>query len=497
MLKGAMILTILRGLFLLLVTTVTALYLLNSLEHGAPYEFSQVVVIMVCGIGLALLVIAVDMLTPHKKLAALSGVILGMITGLIAAYALGFVVDFVGLLMAPEVTEPQPETTMMQAPANTGPAIMAPATTRPGMVRAAAEDEAAPGAAASQPGSVAAAPARPRLGGVRPSSVFIRRKLSYEEQVKDRESFFLLLKGVKVVIGVITCYLGISLVLQTKGDFRFVIPYVEFAKDVRGARPTILDTSVIIDGRILDIVKSHLLQAGLVVPRFVLQELHTLSDSADKLKRARGRRGLDTLQKLQGDPSVDVSILDTEVEGPSVDQKLVVLARDLNARIMTNDFNLNKIATLRGVTVVNINDLAAALRPVALPGEQMRIKIVKYGEGPNQGVGYLDDGTMVVVENARHMIGQEVNLVVTSSLQTSAGRMFFGRCEPAPGNTVTPGSTGNPAAFGTAAGATSGPGTGTAEAPKAGGQPAPTAPPAGEARGRDDPDTRNQRHPRR
>ncbi|HEX7008419.1 MAG TPA: PIN domain-containing protein, partial [Phycisphaeraceae bacterium] len=226
-------------------------------------------------------------------------------------------------------------------------------------------------------------------------------------------------------------YLGISLVLQTKDDFRFVIPYVEFAKQIRGNRPTLLDTSVIVDGRVLDIVQTKVMQGLLVVPKFVLNELQAIADSADKLRRARGRRGLEILQKLQECPIVDVSIEETDPaeEGATVDQKLILLAQRLQARIMTNDYNLNKVATLRGVDVINLNDLAKAMRPVVLPGEHLSVKVVKPGEGPAQGVGYLEDGTMVVVEGGRHHLGQEVNLVVTSTLQTSAGRMIFGRYE--------------------------------------------------------------------
>ena len=196
---------------------------------------------------------------------------------------------------------------------------------------------------------------------------------------------------------------------------------------------------MIIDGRILDIVQTHLLQVGLIVPKFVLQELQTIADSGDKLKRARGRRGLDILHKLQQDPAIAVSIDESEAEGATVDQKLVSLATQLNARIMTNDFNLNKLAVVRGLTVINLNDLAAALRPIVLPGETMRIKVVKPGEGPSQGVGYLDDGTMVVVEAARSMVGQEIELVVTSMLQTSAGRMIFGRLGNGSETNLSPG----------------------------------------------------------
>ena len=236
-----------------------------------------------------------------------------------------------------------------------------------------------------------------------------------------------LLRGVKVILGVISCYICISLVLQTKDDFRFVLPYVEFAKQVRGNRPIILDTSVIVDGRIYDIVDTQIMQGTIIVPRFVLDELHTIADSGDKLKRSRGRRGLDILQKLQANEHAEVHIEDRDAEGLGVDQKLVDLAVQMQGRLMTNDFNLNKIATLRGADVINLNDLAKAMRPVVLPGEHMTVKLVKGGESPTQGVGYLDDGTMVVVENGRSHLEHQVDLIVTSTLQTSAGRMIFGR----------------------------------------------------------------------
>ena len=236
-----------------------------------------------------------------------------------------------------------------------------------------------------------------------------------------------LLLGVKVILGVITSYICISLVLQTKDDFRFIIPYVEFAKQVRGNRPIVLDTSVIVDGRILDIIETQVIQGLIIVPRFVLDELQTIADSADKMKRARGRRGLDILQKLQGNDKAEIHVEDRDAEGLNVDQKLIGLSAQMQGRLMTNDFNLNKIATLRGVDVINLNDLAKALRPVVLPGEHLTVKLVKPGESSTQGVGYLEDGTMVVVENGRTHVDHLVDLVVTSTLQTSAGRMIFGK----------------------------------------------------------------------
>ncbi len=240
--------------------------------------------------------------------------------------------------------------------------------------------------------------------------------------------------AVKLAIGVICCYMAVSFVLQTKDDVRFVIPYVEFAKETKGSRPLVLDTSVIIDGRIADIANTRILEAELIVPRFVLNELQAIADSSDKLKRSRGRRGLDMLNKLQVNENVDIQILETTPERSApdagVDEMLVDLALQLGGgKVVTNDYNLNKIAQLRGVTVININDLANALKPVVLPGESLAVKVIKPGEETGQGIGYLDDGTMVVAEGARDRVGEVVELTVTSVLQTSAGRMIFGRLD--------------------------------------------------------------------
>jgi len=243
--------------------------------------------------------------------------------------------------------------------------------------------------------------------------------------------------AIRMAIGVICCYLSVSFVLQTKDDVRFVIPYVEFAKQSKGVKPLVLDTSVIIDGRIADISETRIIETEMIVPRFVLLELQAIADSGDKLKRTRGRRGLDMLNKLQTSENVDIQILDVEVMRSStdagVDELLIDLAMELGGKVVTNDYNLNKIAQLRGVTVININDLANALKPVVLPGEAMSIKVIKPGEEVGQGVGYLEDGTMVVVEGGREHIGRTIGLSVTSVLQTSAGRMIFGRAEGAGG----------------------------------------------------------------
>ena len=207
-------------------------------------------------------------------------------------------------------------------------------------------------------------------------------------------------------------------------------------------RYRILDTSVIIDGRIADICETGFLDGTLVIPQFVLKELQLVADSADSLKRNRGRRGLDILQKIQKMSGVDVTISDIDFpEVREVDLKLIELGRTLQGKIVTNDFNLNKVAQLRGVEVLNINELANALKPVVLPGEFMKVFILKEGKEYNQGVAYLDDGTMVVVDNARRMISKNIDIVVTSVLQTTAGKMIFGRyLEPPASAALAPAS---------------------------------------------------------
>ncbi len=239
---------------------------------------------------------------------------------------------------------------------------------------------------------------------------------------------------ISLSLGMVVCYTCISLLIQTKNDFRFIIPYVEFAKEVKGRAPYVLDTSVIIDGRIADVVETQLIDNALIIPQFVITELQNIADSADRLRRTRGRRGLDVLNRLRGNKDVELTIFDRDLPefmGQPVDLKLVLLARHLHGRVVTNDYNLNKVAKVHGVGVINLNDLANALKPVFLPGELVEVKIVKPGESVGQGVGYLDDGTMIVVEGGREHLNRNVKIAVTSVLQTSAGRMVFGRCEAA------------------------------------------------------------------
>jgi uncharacterized protein YacL len=249
----------------------------------------------------------------------------------------------------------------------------------------------------------------------------------------------------ELILGTVLSYTCISLLLQTKDDFRFIIPYVEFVKEVKGLKPYVLDTSVVIDGRIADVVETQVLDNQLIMPRFVIAELQGIADSSDKLRRSRGRRGLDILNRLSNNADVDFKIYDRELPefaGQPVDLKLVLLAKYLQGKVVTNDYNLNKVARLHGVGVINLNDLANALKPIVLPGEALEVRIVKHGEEPGQGVGYLDDGTMIVVEGGREHLNQTVRIAVTSVLQTSAGRMIFGRYDQV--SKVQPAPDGHP-----------------------------------------------------
>jgi uncharacterized protein YacL len=351
-----MLLHALRALFILLVASVA--FTAFQTASGGPSVIGQFAVVgMIAAIVLGVVVVVVDAMAPRKSLAAMSGAFLGLVVGMVFAYALGLILDLVLQSFSPGL---------------------------------------------NVPGSGA----------------------------------FPVIAAVKLLVGIVCCYLSISFILQTKDDIRFVIPYVEFAKESRGARSLILDTSVIIDGRIADICETRILDSALIIPRFVLQELQSIADSSDKLKRNRGRRGLDMLNKLQTNDKVEIRISDARLssveEAEDVDQKLVALAKKIDGRIVTNDYNLNKIAQLRGVEVININDLANALKPVVLPGENITVKIIKPGEEMGQGIGYLEDGTMVVAENSRDKINEDVPITVTSVLQTSAGRMIFGRPEGTP-----------------------------------------------------------------
>jgi uncharacterized protein YacL len=234
------------------------------------------------------------------------------------------------------------------------------------------------------------------------------------------------LANIRVIWTLLFSYLGILIGLRGKDEFNIIIPYVRLRRQDQVEEVTVVDTSAIIDGRIQDILKTKFLEGKIVIPRFVLKELQQIADSTDPIKRQRGRRGLEILNTVQKEAGVNLSLHEEEFpEVKEVDAKLVKLALLLQAKILTVDFNLNHVASFQGVKVLNMNELANALKPVVFPGEQMQIKLLKEGKEYNQGVGYLDDGTMVVVEDGRRLLGQEIKVVVTSVLQTPAGRMIF------------------------------------------------------------------------
>jgi uncharacterized protein YacL len=336
---------ILRAIFILVITLVLYLTASSPAISGDDTAFWAVIY---GGVGMMVLFLSIDILTPKRKLTALAGVFFALLVGVLISAVMAPIVD---VLAKSYMTNLSPD------------AVMA----------------------------------------------------------------------IKWLLGICICFAAISIVVRTKDDVRFVVPYVEFAKQTKGARPLILDTSVIIDGRIADLYHSKLFDAPLLVPRFVLAELQLIADSSDKLKRNRGRRGLDVLNKLQKDPSIDIEIDDEQIAGleelQGVDQKLVLFTKHRDGRLATTDYNLTKVAQVREVDVLNLNDLANSLKTVALPGEFMVVRVVKSGEEPGQGVGYLVDGTMVVIENGQDKVGKDVAISVTSSLQTAQGKMIFGKFE--------------------------------------------------------------------
>ena len=234
-----------------------------------------------------------------------------------------------------------------------------------------------------------------------------------------------------ILLTVVLCYLGLSISVKKREELFNFLNFIPRIKKVQeepvrfSPNPKVLDTSVIIDGRILDLCYSGFIEGTLVVPSFVIDELRHIADSSDNLKRNRGRRGLDILNQLKN--SFPIEIVEYEIGNEEVDVQLVKLAQKLKAKILTHDYNLNKVAELQGVKVLNINELANAIKPVVIPGEEMLVLVIKEGKEPGQGVGYLDDGTMIVVEGGKKYIGQQINMVVTSVLQTAAGRLIFGK----------------------------------------------------------------------
>jgi len=341
-----LLLRIVRIGFLVLMLTVTLLFVIEvgtqGDASGLPFELaSRWWLPVFASVILAGVVLTADVLTPNKKIQTVAGVIFGLVAGLIATLAFGFVIDLVAA--------------------------------------------------------------------------------SWE--IGDQT----IVDATKVLLGISLVYLGITTVLQTQDDFRLVIPYVEFARQIRGPRPLVLDSSALIDARIADLVETGFVQSPMLVPHFVLSELQLLADSGDKLKRAKGRRGLDVVSRLQRSARADLSIDETIVPGTGVDQMLIELASQLPGMIVTGDVALSRMAGFQNVAVLNLNDVANALKPSFVPGETLEVELVKKGEQDGQAVGYLDDGTMVVAEDGAGRIGASVVMTVRSSLQTSAGRMIFAR----------------------------------------------------------------------
>ena len=255
------------------------------------------------------------------------------------------------------------------------------------------------------------------------SNVFLSNPLN------DQQTALPLYGGLYAICG----YIGLRVGFK-KGEEIHLSGWKLFSKNLpRSGNTKILDTSVIIDGRIADITETGFVEGTLLIPQFVLSELQHIADSSDSIKRTRGKRGLEILHRIQQQVSVSVTIVDTDYPMiKEVDTKLIELAKEVNGKIVTNDSNLNKVAVLQGIEVLNINELANSLRPVVLPGEEINVKILKEGKEMGQGVAYLDDGTMIVVDNGKRQIGKTLDVVVTSVLQTPAGRMIFARLKEEP-----------------------------------------------------------------
>ncbi len=343
-----MILRLVRIGFVTLMVLLTMLYVIR-VGSKPTGEFDVGLAItwwipVLIALLLAMVFLAVDIFTPTKKIQVVSGVAFGLIAGLLAAWAIGAVID---LVIATWDIKPSP-----------------------------------------------------------------------------------IIPALKVLLGVSLSYLGISTVLQTQDEFRLVIPYVEFAKQRRGPRPVLLDTSVLVDGRIVGMASTGVVQQPILIPEFVLEELQTLADSGDRVKRTAGRRGLDNVAKLQRLASADVSIDATPVTRRAVDQMLIELAGAMPASIMTTDTGLARIASIQQVRVLNLHELSDALKPPVLPGQVVTIELVRRGEHPGQAIGFLDDGTMVVAEDGEPRIGEKTEMTLTSSMQTAAGRLLFARIDP-------------------------------------------------------------------
>ncbi len=344
---GRLMMLVIRALFMILLISVTLLTV-SSTRTTADFGFSTIAGLVISATAVGLLVVAIDALTPNKRLAGVVGVYLGVCLGLVGAVAFGALLDTIA------------------------------------------------------------------------------------KAWELKESIEIYLTLTKAIVGLVFCYLSISVVLTTKDDLRLVIPYVEFSRTRRGMRPWLVDTSVLIDGRLQTMAATGFIDAPLVVPHFVVDELQALADSGDRTKRTRGRRGLDLLARLRETAYADVTIQDFRVSGMGVDRMLIEAARSDNMRLLTIDSNLISVARIHGVTALNMHDLAETLRPAIGPGDSLTIALVKRGENERQGVGYLPDGTMVVVDDAHTRIGSTVQVSLVNTVQTSAGRLHFAKIEGQP-----------------------------------------------------------------
>ena len=258
--------------------------------------------------------------------------------------------------------------------------------------------------------------------------LFMAKMLSDILSLLPLDSF--VLSVTRVVLTLVFSYLGAMMALQGKDEFNLIIPYIRFKRQGTQGGVILLDTSAIIDGRVSEIYKLNFLAGSLVVPRFILEELQKLADSEDDIKRQRGRRGIELLRQMQNDPQIEIRIHENDsTAGQDVDAKLVSLAKLMDAKICTTDFNLGRVASLQEVEVLNMQELYNAVKSVVLPGERLDIKLTKEGKEFDQAVGYLEDGTMIVVSEARHFIGQKTKVMVTSILETQAGRMIFAKLD--------------------------------------------------------------------
>jgi len=358
---GRFLLFAVRLIFVVLLVVVVTVTVASSRtieEFGPPF----VVGLIVASVGVGIVVLLLDVLTPNKKLTSVVGVYLGICLGLVAAVAFGSLIDIV-----------------------------------------------------ARAWDIAQGPAQ------------------------------VYLSLTKIIIGIVLCYLATSIVLTTKDDFRLVIPYVQFDRKPDRFAPVLLDSSSLIDGRIEALASAGLVDAHLVVPRFILDELQALCDSDDRHKRARGRRGLDAVARMQSNPRMDLRVQDVPLDGRGADRMLVECASRDHLRIATCDAGLQRVAQISGVQVINLHEVSAALRPPMQQGEPLSVAITRAGEQAGQGIGHLADGTMVVVDGAAALIGGESSCTITNVLQTQTGRIIFARNDP-----PQPGSAASMAAAATA-----------------------------------------------